>query len=499
MNQTYIKVFCKRGSLKKNYIFNFQKTSNMVYGGYGYLDFRYTPSEEDFVVLMWVSGRCKLEKLAEAIASESSVGTWTEIKTMNEYVFEHYRARVFKIIKVRENAGFVYIAYPLEHFDVKNFNQFQASVLGNIFGMKELDELYILDIKFPRKFQKQFSGPKYGLWGVKKYVGTEKTGRPHVGTIVKPKVGLAPEEFAKVAYEAWVNGLDLVKDDENLVDQSFCKWEERFNKVFDVMDKAEKETGERKIYCVNITDSSINRMIERLEKVKERGHNCVMLDVYVLGVTALEHMLELTKKYKIIVHAHRAGYAAWHRGNFGVNFQVLEKIYRMFGVDQLHIGTGVGKMEGGALLIKRFHEIAEKHSGEEKLYLGSLDFEFEKHIAPIMPVASGGLDPGKVDALIEIHGKNVTIQAGGGVHGHPDGTATGAKALRQAAEAIAEGIPVKEYATSHSELKKALEKWGYLEPSLIRARLEIERNSEILNEIVLREGITAMKNVVWKI
>ncbi len=472
----------------------------MAYGGYQYLDFEYVPAEDDFVVLLWTSGKYSLEKLAEAIAAESSVGTWTDIKTMNDYVFKHYRARVFKIIKVTENSGFVYIAYPLEHFDLKNLDQFMASVLGNIFGMKELEELYVLDITFPRKFQRMFSGPKNGLWGVRKYVGTDRSLRPHVGTIVKPKVGLSPREFAEVAYKSWVNGLDLVKDDENLVDQDFCRWKERFDAVFDAMDKAEQETGEKKLYCTNITDVSIERMLERLDYVRERGHKVVMLDVYVLGFTALNYMLEQTKNYDLIVHAHRAGYAAWHRGNYGINFQILEKLYRMLGVDQLHIGTGVGKMEGGAMLIRRFHEIAENFSGEEKFYLGSLSFEFDDGIKPFMPVASGGVDPLKVDALVEIHGKNVTIQAGGGVHGHPRGTEAGARAMRCAVEAVAEGYSVLEYAEKCPELKEAMKKWKYVDPKEVREILEFEEtHKKILDHMVKTGGIEVMKKVIWKL
>ena len=388
----------------------------------------------------------------------------------------------------------------MEHFDLKNLNQFCASVLGNIFGMKELEELYICDIKFPKEFQKQFSGPAYGLWGIREYLGTSKNLRPHVGTIVKPKVGLAPNEFAKVAYEAWANGLDLVKDDENLVDQNFCRWKDRFDATFEAMDKAEKETGERKIYCTNITDTSIERMIERLEYVKARDHKTVMLDVYILGFSALEHMLELTRKANIMVHAHRAGYAALHRGNFGINFQIFEKLYRILGVDQLHIGTGVGKMEGGAVLIKRFHEIAEMQKGEEKFYLGSLAFEFDEKIKPIMPVASGGLDPLRVDALIALHGRNVTIQAGGGVHGHPKGTASGAKALRAAADAIAEGKRVKELIETNEELREAGKKWQYIEPAEIEKALALEKeHRELLEELVKAQGMQAMKKFIWKI
>ena len=469
-----------------------------MYGGYNYLDFSYEPSEDDFIVLVWIKAKTKLEKAAEAVAAESSVGTWTDIKTMNQYVFEKYRAKVFKIIKVTENSGFVFIAYPFEHFDIKNLAQLWASIFGNVFGMKELEELYYLDIRLPLKYQKQFDGPLYGLEGVRKYVGTDKNRRPHVGTIVKPKVGLAPREFAEVAYKAWVNGLDLVKDDENLVDQDFCKWKERFDYTFDALDKAEAETGEKKLYMVNITDSSIERMLERLDYIKERGHKQVMLDVFILGFPALSYILKVTKKYRLIVHAHRAGYAAWHRGNYGINFGILEKFYRLLGVDQLHIGTGVGKMEAGVLLVKKFHEIATKNDIEEEIYLGFLEQKFLDKIKPLMPVASGGLDPTKVDALVTIFGTDITIQAGGGVHGHPDGTEKGARALRLAAEIVARGEKVKDYIEKYEELKKAYEKWGYEEPEKYEKILKLKENKEVLENVVKSKGIEFIR-LLWSI
>lgn len=472
-----------------------------MYGGYEYIDTKYRPSKDDFIVLMWVSGEYPLEKLAEGIAAESSVGTWTRIKTMNRKVFKRYRARVFKLVKVTGTSGFIYIAYPYEHFDAKNLLQFQASVMGNIFGLKELKELYICDISFPIRFQKLLTGPKFGIRGIRKYIGTNKPGnrRPHTGTIVKPKVGLTPKEFAKVAYTAWVNGLDLVKDDENLVDQKFCPWKERFDETRKMLDKAENETGEKKLYATNITDSSIDRMVERLEYVREHGEKMVMLDVYVLGFTALTHMMELTKRYGLFVHAHRAGYSAHHRGSFGVNFQVYEKFYRMIGVDQLHIGTGVGKMEGSPMLIKRFHEIAVKRKGTEKFYIGSLAFEFAEHIKPFFPVASGGVDPGKVDNLIALHGKDVVIQAGGGVHGHPRGTAAGARALRAAVDAVMQGIPIPEAADKNRDLKEALDRFGYTDPSDVKKTLRFEKeNVELMEHLVRSEGINALRMITEK-
>ena len=126
----------------------------MAYGGYSYLDKNYKPDRaNDFVVLMWAKGEMPLEKLAEAVAAESSVGSWTKLQTMNDFVWKHYRARVFRIDKVTKNSGFIWVAYPLEHFDSKNLSQFQASVLGNLFGLKELEELYIYDIAFQLECQ----------------------------------------------------------------------------------------------------------------------------------------------------------------------------------------------------------------------------------------------------------------------------------------------------------------------------------------------------------
>lgn len=449
----------------------------MAYGGYSYIDFGYEPSKNDFVVLVWAKGTEKIEKIAEAVAAESSVGSWTKLRTMNDFVWKHYRARVFHIDKTGDRAGFIKIVYPIEHFDVKNVSQLFASVFGNIFGLKELEELYIFDISIPLKYQKQFGGPYAGIEGIRKMVGTEKSRRPHVGTIVKPKVGLAPAEWADVAYKSYAGGLDLVKDDENLVDQDFCRWKERLHAVVKAIEKAGKETGRNHIYSSNISDR-FDRMVERVDYLKEAGlqkNIIIMLDVYVIGIGALQDILGLTKKYRFATHGHRAGFAALNRGNFGINFQIYEKFYRLFGIDQLHIGTGVGKMEGSPLAIKRLHDIAEKNALEEKLHLGSLAMEFASHIKPMLSIASGGIDAGKVDALVALHGKNTNIQAGAGVHGHAGGTFAGAKSMKQAVDAVVAGVPAPKYAKTHPELAQAIRQWGYFNPGIIKRKLASER------------------------
>lgn len=462
----------------------------MVYGGYRYLELDYEPDlKDDIIVWHWVKGREPIEKLAEAIAAESSVGTWTELKTINVEVFEKLRAKVYRIEKVSKNSGFVWLAYPLEHFDSKNLLQILASIRGNIYGLSELEALKFLDIRFPRKFQKAFSGPRFGLEGVRNRLGTNVSRRPHIGTIVKPKVGLAPKEWAEVAFNAFMGGVDFVKDDENLVNQDFCPWEERVYAVLEKIDEVKDETGRTVIYSPNITDR-FSKMIERMDFLSDIGWDIAMLDVYMIGYSALIEMVEELHNKGFIIHAHRAGHTAEARGDFGVHYNVFAKLWRLIGVDQLHTGTGVGKMEGSPLEIRNYARICRDRTVEEASFLFSLGFEWDATINPIMPVASGGLDAGKVDALIKIYGKDVVIQAGGGIHGHPEGTVAGARSLRCAVDAVMEGKSSKEKAKECQELAAALNKWGYTEPDTIGNIFDkVEDKKDELEKLMFSLGL----------
>lgn len=460
----------------------------MVYGGYSYIDEKYNPSKNDIILLIWARGKVNIEKLAEAIAAESSVGTWTKLKTLNRNVWK-LRARVFRIDRVYENAGFIHIAYPLEHFEIGNVLQLSASVFGNLFGLKELHEMRILDISFPQKFQSKFNGPLHGMEGLRKYVGTLKSRRPHVGTIIKPKVGLNPKQFAKVAYEAYMGGIDFIKDDENLVDQKFCRFKSRVNEMLKIIDKAEKRTGEKVLYSPNIT-GRMSDMMNRIDYLADHGWIMAMIDVYMIGFGALQDVIDELKKKKMFIHAHRAGYGALERGNYGMSFGIFEKFYRLFGVDELHVGTGVGKMEGSPIHVKFLRDLIYERKIKGRQYMGKLDYEWNKKIKQLFPVASGGLNAGLCEGVIAVHGKDVVMQAGGGVHGHPGGTRAGAKSMRQAAEAINKGISLPKYARTHKELRVALKKWGYLDPNKVYSQLNFaDRNEDSLNKLVMKTGI----------
>jgi ribulose-bisphosphate carboxylase large chain len=312
--------------------------------------------------------------------------------------------------------------------------------------MKVLEKLRVLDLIIPTKMQQLYKGPQYGIEGIRNTLKIYD--RPLCGTIVKPKVGLPTEYHARVAYEAWVGGVDIVKDDENLGSQVFNQFEDRLYKTLEMRDKAQEETGEKKMYMINIT-APYREMVRRAQMVEDAGNEYMMVDVVCVGFSALQSLRE--EGFKLILHAHRAMHAAMTRSkDFGISMLTLAKLYRLIGVDQLHIGTIVGKMEGDAKEVLQIRDAITKDEVEE---FG----EIQKWVLkPVMPVSSGGLHPGHVPDLYKYFGKDVIMQFGGGIHGHPNGTQAGARAVRQAIDATLQGIPLEEYAKDHEELRKAL-------------------------------------------
>jgi len=401
-----------------------------------YLDFRYRPGD-DLICRFWLKAKDP-EKAAGAVAAESSIGTWTETTTVKPYMLK-YAAKVFRLEK--QGRGWIAdIAYPADLWEAGNLPGLLSGIAGNIFGMKEVDKLRLIDVRFPKKLLKTFPGPKFGIQGVRKRTGVRK--RPLIGTIVKPKIGLKPDDHARVAFEAWVGGCDLVKDDENLVDQKFNRFRERLEKTLKAKERAERETGERKFYMVNVT-AETQEMLKRARLAEDLGNEYIMADVIVLGWSAIQTLRN--QDFNLILHAHRAGHAALDREEHGIKMCVIAKLVRLAGFDQLHVGTVVGKMFEGLEDVKENIKALKEDMGR---------------IKPVMPVSSGGLHPGHVPRLLEIFGRDVIIQMGGGIHGHPGGTRAGARAARQALEASLQGIPLKEARKSYEELDQALKHWA---------------------------------------
>ena len=381
---------------------------------------------------------------ANAIREEQTTGTWTSLSTVNDktaYVHD-LDGSVEDLVELPDGGYLTRICFPHEIFEKGNIPQYLSVIAGNLFGLGKLEAVRLLDIDLPENLCG--CGPKFGIEGVRRIVGTEVSGRPHIGTIIKPKVGLNPKDTAQVAYEAALGGLDLIKDDETLTNQTFCPLFERLEAVMDALDRAKDETGKQVLYAVNVTTGG-DRIVELAHKAVSAGANMLMVDVLTAGFSAIQALAE-DPAINVPIHVHRTMHGALTRNpHHGIAMRPIAKLVRSAGGDQLHTGSVSGKMgsKAGEVLADNI-EITKPLS----------------YLKPVFPVSSGGLHPGKVAAEISKLGTDIILQAGGGIHGHPEGTTAGTRAMLQAAEAAVLGIPAREYSLSHPELAAALAKWG---------------------------------------
>jgi ribulose-bisphosphate carboxylase large chain len=416
-----------------------------------FVDAAYSPTPDDLIVLFRLhpSEGFSIEEAAGRVASESSVGTWTEVKTMKPRI----RALMAKAYSIRGNL--VKVAYPIELFEPRNMPQILSSIAGNIFGMKAVDGVRIEDIRWPSRLLRSFRGPRLGLDGLRKLFRTRD--RPLTATVPKPKLGLTAEEHARAGYDAWVGGVDLLKDDENLSSQRFNVFQRRVKESFRMRDRAEKETREVKSYLINVT-AETNEMIRRAKTVKRAGGEIVMIDILTVGWAALQTMRELCQDLGLAIHAHRAFHAAFTRSkSHGMSMLAVSDVARAIGVDLLHIGTVIGKLDS-----PKEEVLALRNNLQQKRFQSidpALDQDWGR-VKSVFPTSSGGLHPGLVPQLMSLLGKDIVIQAGGGIWGHPDGGLAGARALRQAIDAVLLGVRLEDYADTHVELSRAIETWG---------------------------------------
>ncbi|MEM0371500.1 MAG: type III ribulose-bisphosphate carboxylase [Ignisphaera sp.] len=405
-----------------------------------------------------------IEEVAGGIAAESSTGTWTTLYVWyDQNRLEKLKGRAYFFKDLGDGSWLIRIAYPVELFEENNMPGFLASVAGNIFGMRRAKWLRVEDMYLPYDFIKYFRGPVKGVKGVRDIFKVYD--RPIVGTVPKPKIGYTADEVEKLAYEILSGGMDYIKDDENLVSPSYCRFEARAKSIMKIIDKVEKETGERKVWFANIT-ADVREMEKRLKLVADYGNPYIMVDVVITGWSALTYIRDLAEEYGLAIHAHRAMHAAITRNPYhGISMFTLAKLFRIIGVDQLHIGIPeVGKLEAKTIdVIRNAKVLREDPFTPDKDDIIHLEQHFY-HIKSAVPTSSGGLHPGTLPEVVKVLGRDCVIQVGGGTIGHPDGPRAGAAAVRQALEAIVKGIPLDDYARDHPELRKALEKWGYVRP-----------------------------------
>jgi ribulose-bisphosphate carboxylase large chain len=408
------------------------------YAKMGYWQPDYEPKDSDVLAAFRITPQAGIDpqEAAAAVAGESSTATWTVVWTDRLTDYPNYQAKAYEVAPVpgREGEYIAKIAYDIDLFEEGSIANMASSIIGNVFGFKALRALRLEDLRIPPQYVKTFPGPPHGIVVEREYL--DKFGRPLLGATVKPKLGLSAKNYGRVVFEALKGGLDFTKDDENTNSQVFNRWRDRYLYAIEAVNKAMAATGEVKGHYLNVTAATMEEMYERAEFAKELGSVIIMMDLTV-GYTAMQSMSNWARRNGLILHLHRAGHGTYTRQkDHGVSFRVIAKWCRMLGVDHIHAGTVVGKLEGDPSMIKGYYETLRANYVAENLENG-IYFDQDWAWTPgVMPVASGGIHAGQMHQLLKYLGEDSILQFGGGTIGHPMGVAAGATANRVAVEAI---------------------------------------------------------------
>nr|YP_010904046.1 ribulose-1,5-bisphosphate carboxylase/oxygenase large subunit [Caulacanthus ustulatus]WCH57297.1 ribulose-1,5-bisphosphate carboxylase/oxygenase large subunit [Caulacanthus ustulatus] len=408
------------------------------YAKMGYWDPEYVVKETDVLALFRVTPQPGVDPVeaSAAVAGESSTATWTVVWTDLLTACDLYRAKAYKVDEVPNTSDqyFAFIAYDIDLFEEGSIANLTASIIGNVFGFKAVKALRLEDMRIPVAYLKTFQGPATGVISERERM--DKFGRPFLGATVKPKLGLSGKNYGRVVYEGLRGGLDFLKDDENINSQPFMRWKERFLYSMEGVNRSVAATGEVKGHYLNVTAATMEDMYERAEFAKQLGSIIIMIDL-VIGYTAIQSMGIWARKNDMILHLHRAGNSTYSRQKIhGMNFRVICKWMRMAGVDHIHAGTVVGKLEGDPLMIKGFYNTLLLPYLDVNLTQGIFFEQDWASLRKVTPVASGGIHCGQMHQLLDYLGDDVVLQFGGGTIGHPDGIQAGATANRVALESM---------------------------------------------------------------
>ena len=410
----------------------------------------------------WIETAYPLEQAAAIMAGEQSTGTFVRVPGETEELRQRHAARAERIAElgtvdapslagsgvpgphtgpvVRRTAE-VTLSWPLANIG-PSLPNLMATIAGNLFELKPFSGLKLLDIQLPPAFLDAYRGPQFGVEGTRRLTGV--FGRPVIGTIIKPSVGMTPEQTAAQARTLVEAGVDFIKDDELQADGPHCPFEERVPAVLRVIDRHAQRTGCRPMYAANIT-GEIDQMLHRHDLVVAHGGTCVMVSLNSIGLPALNL---LRRHAQVAIHGHRNGWGMFSRSHAtGMSFVAYQKFWRLAGIDHIHVNGLRNKFcEEDASVIASAREcltpmFSPPHNGCE-----------------IMPVFSSGQSARQAPDTYKALGSMDLIYAcGGGILAHPGGPAAGLRSLHQAWEAAGAGESLAECARTHEELCAALE------------------------------------------
>jgi ribulose-bisphosphate carboxylase large chain len=408
-----------------------------------------------------------LERAAAIMAGEQSAGTFVKVPGETPELTERHGARVERITELEmvdtpslpgsrppkgaETAVYrrakVVLSFPYENIGT-SLTTLMTTVSGNLYELSQFSGLRLIDIHIPPIFSSAYPGPQFGIDGTRRL--TNVYGRPLIGTIIKPSVGLSPEQTAETVKTLCEAGLDFIKDDELQTDSPHSPLSKRVEAVMRVINDHAQQTGKKVMYAFNIT-GDLDDMLRHHDTVLQYGGTCVMVNMIAVGLAAVIH---LRKHAALPIHGHRAGWGAFSRHAYlGMDYRAFQKFFRLAGVDHLHVNGIRNKFcEGDESVIASARECLTP----------LFPAEVEKRYT-VMPVFSSGQWAEQApDTYASLGSNDLLYLAGGGILAHPGGAAAGVASLTQAWDAALQGIALEDFARNHVELRQALDSFGAL-------------------------------------
>lgn len=397
-----------------------------------------------------------LAQAAAALANEQSSGTFVAVARETAELKERFAARVTEIKELPPSGrpplpgaagdwrnarrARITIDFPLDNFG-PSLPNLMAAVAGNLFESREVGAIKLVDLDLPPAFAERYPGPAHGVTGTRALAG-----RPDgalLGTIVKPSIGLSLEDLADLVGELAEAGIDFIKDDELQGNPPSSPLRDRVRVVMDVLNRYADRTGRKPLYAFNITDD-LSRLEENHDLVAAAGGTCVMVCLTTVGLAGAEF---LRRHSSLPIHGHRTGFGAWSRSpQLGIAFRAFQKVARLSGVDHLHTNG----------IANKFYESDEEVLAAIGAVREPLFGGYET-----LPVLSSGQSAGLAHATYQAVGTtDLLVLAGGGVHGHPGGSAAGVHAMREAWQAAVAGESLDDRAARVPELAAALRTFG---------------------------------------
>jgi len=398
-----------------------------------------------------------VEALAAKIASDQSTGTFVELPGETPELKSRVAARVLSLRPLEPaarsalpgveatsfNRADAEIGFPLEAVGT-DLSAVMTICIGGAYSIKELTGIRVVDMKLPEAFRGVHPGPRYGVAGSRRLTGVY--GRPIIGTIVKPALGLRPPETAAMVAELIESGVDFIKDDEKLMSPPYSPLAERVDAVMPLILDHQQKTGKKVMYAFGISHADPDQMMRNHDVVAKAGGNCAVVNINSVGMGGVAFLRNRTE---LVIHAHRNGWDILTRHpGLGMDFKVWQQFWRLLGVDQFQInGIGVKYWEPDDSFVESFKAVSTPLFSSEDCPL---------------PVAGSGQWGGQAPETYRRTGGTVDLMylCGGGIVSHPGGPASGVRAVQQAWQATVEVIALADYAHTHIELDQSLKIFG---------------------------------------